>query len=290
MRFNIIDGETPRTGWAYLDLDHPMIAWLCYRGGIIPASCQIQMGIPPLSIWWSRKLRNLNSVSAENEFTLEHVRVTKFPQKPSRLTGFFHFETAAAAEKAGSFGISYARPENLAEIGFDPKANFSVHDAEWITHYGGQQIDLSWMEKYWSGIACPKSENGPVFEVLTESPGFIYGTEIRERAFKVVERNSPKSVFTLDLARIACEGGFLAGHIAPWMKAISPEKIQVCYIMKDFNEPSLISYFRDYTGPKRFLELPNEMVTLDLTEFYFELPTDFSRFSQNCSEVISRLN
>ena len=229
--------EKTSNGWVFLDIDGnlPMVAWECYRGMILPSICYI--GIPPLSLWFATMLQNLNSIEVQNEFQLEAIRVKFFPHKVSRLTGFFHFSEKAIAEK---FSKNHGDNSNhfhnkfLVEIGFDPLGPYSAYDAEWITHYRGKNlINPTWMMEYWSGKPCPEAVDGPIWESLTYTPGAVYGTELRTRAYQRIAEEFPNSLGMLELSRLAATGGFLTGHCAPYIFLNSQKRPQVGFLLRE---------------------------------------------------------
>lgn len=281
MRFlfnDLNDKETvPTVGWAYFDIDNPVVAWEAYRGHVYSKVVRDTLGIPPLTLWLASRLKQSNSIETRNEFRLEFTRRNKFQDKISRLTGFFHFEDSETAKKAKSWRIQYMQEPNLAEIGFSSSYMFSKHDAEWITNYRWQEDDLSWIEKYWAGEPCPNSQYGPIWELITNDTGLIWGTELRQKAFDNISKTIPNSVGLLDLARVAAEGGFPAGHVTPSIHEHEKGKFKLRTIFRDqeFHSPEFRSYVESYKGPKRDLRIYGDPEALfeipNFTPFEFEL-------------------
>ncbi len=280
-RVNIIKNEQPRIGWVFLDVEGnlPLVAWECYRGIILPAKCYLDIGIPPLSLWFATMLQNLNSIEIKNEFRLENIRATSFPEKISRLTGFFHFSDKLMATKfAKKHGNSqnHFHDEFLAEAGFDPLMPYSIHDAEWITYYRGiNSIDQNWMIQYWLENPCPSAIDGPIWESLTYTPAIIYGTELRNRAYKRIAEEFPNSLGMLELSRLAATGGFMAGHSLPYIYVDNSSYAQVVFLLREaeFRHSDFLDYIMKYNGPKNTKDFnqDSKLITPDFRPYYFKI-------------------
>lgn len=271
--------ETPRIGWVFLDIDGnlPMVAWECYRGIILPSICYVD--IPPLSLWFATMLQNLSSIEVQNEFRLEAIRVKFFPRKVSRLIGFFHFSEKTIAEKFAKVqgnNSNHFQSQLLIEVGFDPLAPYSTYDSEWITYYRGKNsIDEAWMMEYWSGNPCPLATDGPIWESITYTPGLVYGTDIKTRAYQRIAEEFPNSLGMLELSRLAATGGFLAGHCAPYIFLNSQKRPQVGFLLREaeFRSPEFLEYLKKPNVAKNTqdLNIRSSLSTPDFRPYYFKI-------------------
>lgn len=264
--------ESARVGWAYLNTEDPIVAWETYRGIITNRREQQALGLPPLTLWGVKQLRNLSSIEFKNELLLEKVRIENFPDKISRLTGFFHFSDLDAARSSKVWRFPHFKDENLAEIGFDPEAPFSTHDAEWISNHRWGEHGTDWMEKYWAGEPYKHRYNEPIWETLTEASGVIWGTAIRENAYQTIKARHPASLPLLELARIAAEGGYPPGYVSPFIiKPSSSQNPRVQFILRaeEFNDPGFLNYLQQYQGPVR--HNLTQLITPDFRDQGFEV-------------------
>lgn len=278
-QISVIKGE-PRIGWVFLNIegDPPISAWECYRGIILPAKCYPHIGIPSLSLWFAYRLRNLNSIETKNEFQLETVRCKYFPRKVSRLTGFFHFSDKEAAERFAEVqsddDLTHFKLEYLAEVAFDPAVSYSKYDSEWITHHiGSDSPNKSWMMEYWSGRPCPLATNGPIWEMLTYTPAMVYGTELRERAYRRIADECPDSLGMLELSRLAATGGFMAGHSVPYMFIDENNSLKVGFLLrvKEFEDIGFKNYLKGYQGRINIQDLNVRFRTPDFRPHFFQV-------------------
>jgi hypothetical protein len=189
---------------------------------------------------------------ANVEARLEAVRVSEFPEAVSRLTGLYLFEDEIAATRAeaewGGSGSLFRR-EWLVDVGFSAYKVSRV-DSEWITRRF-YDPDTDWMRRYWSGQ--PMSDE-PLWELLVEGLGLVWGTALREAAWTRLLREFPASASLLDIARVAQElGDFNFGGIVPYVRSVGAAKYRIDYLIdfRDARDPEFLQRLQIYEGPRR---------------------------------------
>lgn len=232
--------------YAYLTVDDPLIAWLTYRGEMVSAP---SLSANALSFWHTRYLESV-AVSGKpspeyaRELALEAVRSEKFPDKPSRLRGFYVFTCRECASLAARWGKPFEE-KNLAELAVLEGAVVSEHDSEWITRSSTAR-DASWMERYWAGDPF---SNDPVWECVVEGRALVLGTVLRLRAYEVVRKTWPESMVLLEMGRVAAELRSDLGSIAP-VATINGNALNVDYMMNfaDATNDDFCMRIGDYKG------------------------------------------
>lgn len=190
-----------RTLYAYLDIDHPYVAWEVAIGRIKSdvETSPTKFGI---SQWMYARLaeaaRTGDKRRLHKELLLEAVRQCSFPGKISRLKGVYFFTSTADAEAAINrwFGGGH-RLDYISEVIFEGR--YSEHDSEWFTWYFAGD-DTEWMRNYWSGEVCGQA---PLTEVLADGFGVVLNKTLREKAYARVIERSP---YSSSLLGIACCG------------------------------------------------------------------------------------
>jgi hypothetical protein len=237
--------------WVYLNVAHPVAAWATYVGRLESVTQLVGTEFRPISLWQARLIADAvargESGRLRAEANLEEVRKREFPDEVSRLTGLFFFEDQATAEHAGTRwgGGGSFQAENLAEVGFSA-VRVSRMDSEWISNCLGQP-DEDWMRAYWRGD--PYGEQ-PLWEILAEGAGLVWGTAIRKRAWERCLAEFPDSQVILDVARIANElGHFRIGLTVPWLHpSETSNKLRLDYLLdsRDENDPNLKAALENY--------------------------------------------
>ena len=185
--------------YAFLDIDHPMVAWEVAIGRIKSANYNENNSFG-LSIWQYNLLSSYIKHGADNkiinEFKLEKVRFGKFPNSVSRLKGMYFFEEKNDAEKAlKRWGINI--PSNyISEIEFYP-VKYTKVDSEWITFNILNNNDERWMENYWKGLPYGSE---PLYEVLVEGIGIVLNYDLRIKAYQTILNLWPYSTNLLAMA------------------------------------------------------------------------------------------
>lgn len=192
--------KTERTLYAYLNIDHPMVAWevaigrICSNGALTGESFGI-------SVWFSSLLRKLSIHGAKreilNEFSLESFRQRNFPEKASRLKGVYFFESEDMAHAALERWNLAKYRKYISPIHFYGH-NYSHYDAEWISSCMNSAHD-DWYANYLSGETYGTR---PLTEVVAEGLGLILNNELRSQAAMTVINNWPTS--SLLLASAIC--------------------------------------------------------------------------------------
>src|SRR3990167_3840117 len=182
-------------GFIYLDITHPLVAWECYRGVLMPPSSSPVINHP--SIMTAGMLQTGDNERLSNELLIESIRSQKFPKSVSRLKCIFVFNDEHVAKKpvierwGGHF-----QSQNLAKVEVYEN-NRSVVDANWITYAEKDSNGLikeRYIEniiKYWKGE--PYNDT-PAWECLIDGKVIICGTELRKLAYEVVKQEMPKAL------------------------------------------------------------------------------------------------
>lgn len=146
----------PLQGFAYLNVDHPVVAWGVYRGVLVSAQVTGTPPEYPVSMMFAGMVQSQSNARFQNELLIDAVRIQRYPQQVSRLSGMYFFEDPAQAENATAWG-GHFRQENLTELEVHPVGVSTRANSDWITYAkvdgDGRldQTDLSWIEHYWAG-------------------------------------------------------------------------------------------------------------------------------------------
>ena len=206
---------TPSRVFAFIDVEHPVVAWAAYRGALVSANAELNPPNCPISMMFAGIIITQNNVRLHNELLIEKYRQQHFPHCNSRLTGMYFFENPVSASHAYEWGGHFS-PENLAEVLLFSTSPVSRHDANWITHIplddNGRIRIEEWIHRYWSGEPFPEKE--PLWEVIAQGRAFICGQELRIRAYNIVNSKFPETVALLEIGRIAAHLGSDLGQIS----------------------------------------------------------------------------
>src|SRR5450830_1124220 len=91
-------------GYAFLNVNHPIVAWATYRGVLVSANAEYSPPNCPLSLMFAGMISTQNNVRLQNELLIENHRQLNSPTKISRLTGMYFFENEETAKFAYSWG------------------------------------------------------------------------------------------------------------------------------------------------------------------------------------------
>ena len=93
---------------AYLDVEHPVVAWGVYRGVLVSATAgpPPDGGAQPVSMMFARMLEQRNIMRLNNELLIESVRAHRHSHQVSRLEGMFFFERNTEAYAAEATTIT----------------------------------------------------------------------------------------------------------------------------------------------------------------------------------------
>lgn len=125
--------SAPFHAFAYLDIDHPVVAWGAYRGFLVSAHAEARPPQVPVSMMLAGMIQHQNNARLHNELLIEGVRVGRSPDQVPRLTGMYFFTDVVQASAALAWG-GHFRPENLVEVEVHPVRPPSKVDANWITY------------------------------------------------------------------------------------------------------------------------------------------------------------
>jgi hypothetical protein len=254
-----------QSGYVYVNVNDPLVAWLVYRGEIVSAHTVHESA---LSFWATGRLKDKQRW--EKELTLERVREADYADVVSRLTGFYVFPDLASARAAAlAWQINYFRPGLMIEVGIKPDSRVSRYDSEWITRNFDSSGDADWMHAYLRG----EPTDSPVWELVIDGRALIYGTELRKTAYEKVKETWPRSMCLLELARL---GAYLDSDLGliTAMLFSGETGLRVRYIMNfaDADNPGFLERIASFDGPKNTADLyPFELIVPDLREREFML-------------------
>ncbi|WP_211960741.1 hypothetical protein [Cupriavidus plantarum] len=151
------------------------------------------------------------------EQELENARAATFPDRVSRITGLYVFDTPESALAATEGWGGHINHENLTDVGVSAAPNKTRVDANWITwmlrEYEARNSEWGHgIDRYWGGEPCPFFPE-PIWEVLLDGAVTIWGTRLRRRAYDLIRELSPMSLALLEQSRLAATLGSDLGHI-----------------------------------------------------------------------------
>jgi hypothetical protein len=250
-----------------LDLEHPLVAWECYRGALISTYVDASNNVQNTSLRIANLIRG-NNINLANELLFENIRENYFPSTVSRMQCIYAFENKTTAENACNSWGGHFHVDNLVDVGIGAN-NITKVDANWITYADREKNNLikqnyiPCIHDYWRGAPYPNKQ--PQWELLVDGYAIIWGTEHRNRAYQIIKEQMPDSLGLLEISRIAETIGFYLGHIRPKIFRISQSSFKLAYIIDvhDLNDNygKFIERFEKYNGPvnhKDFKELFNE--------------------------------
>lgn len=189
-----------KTLFAYLNINHPMVAWEVAIGRIRSA-CDLDLGQQSfgISLWQYNLLRKYSgeglSKRFENELLLESVRQKNFHSSVPRLRGVYFFESERDAHAAVErWGVPGNR-RFITAVNFSASKTTHV-DSEWITSYLNTD-ENDWMNRYWRGETLGES---PLTEVLASGIGIVQNMNLRQEAYAQIMKLFPNSTPLLAMA------------------------------------------------------------------------------------------
>ncbi|WP_054074114.1 hypothetical protein [Comamonas testosteroni] len=257
--------------FAFLDVTHPVVAWGTYRGVLVSSRAEDHTHGLPVSMMFAGVVLHQNNVRLQNELLTEKVRAEKFPTSTSRLTGMFFFTDPQCALHAESWGGHFKR-SNLAHLEVYPSRPATVVDSNWITY---APLDAngriagdssSWIESYWSGMPF---NTEPVWETIVDGRAVVWGTELRERAYDLLQQVFPDALDTLEVARIAALLGSDLGQSTAWLTQPSADYFELRYYMdfRDAENSEFLARLKKYDGPRNVRDLAPGKATFGLPDF-----------------------
>ena len=261
--------------FACIDIEHPVVAWATYRGVLVSARSGHEYPQCPVSVMMAGMSKSRNSIRLRNELAIEKVRQLRHGQCVSRLTGMYFFEDPLALESAADWGGHFSSDYH-AELGLFPGATISRHDANWITFAPLDDVrvltTVDWADSYWAGDAYPGQT--PVWELIVDGRAVVYGTDLRERAYKILKDEFPLCVSILEVGRIAATLESDLGQTSAWLAQVSETEYSLDYYLdlRDADNPEFLQKLGGYVRPKNHADLAVGGDT-------FTVP-DFRRFSE----------
>jgi hypothetical protein len=267
--------------FAFVDIEHPVVAWGAYRGVLISANAEYAPPECPISIMFAGLIQN--NIRLHNELLIEKYRQLHFPQCNSRLTGMYFFEDRCLAERAYEWGGHFCS-EYLAEVELFPTVPVFRHDANWITCASldkqGKIENEEWIRQYWSGKPFPEKE--PVWELIFQGRAVICGTELRNRAYKNISSRFPKAVSLLEISRLAALVGSDLGSSSAWLVRKENDSFDLSFYtdMRDAKNPDFLEKLRIYMNSGE----PCNYADIAVGGEYFSVP-DFREFTYQFSAL-----
>lgn len=233
--------------YAFLDLEHPAVAWAVMRGMLVSASHAFASpGF--ISFMQAGMIAAGNNARIFNEAIIELYQANYFPELPSRMRSMYFFGSRAEAEVriGDKEWPPYFTADNLLELELFCDAVPTIVDANWITFArideatGRIPIDnLDWMSKYWRG---KKYNESPVWEALANGIALVPEESVRRRCNKFLEDTFPQSHIPILMARLASEVGTRGGLTHPFLLRRDTETVELAYLWCDaeFHDPHVI--------------------------------------------------
>lgn len=161
------------------------------------------------------------------EGSLESIRYSHFPSKPSRMRGIYAYPSRDAA-RIPNRGIGQYREDNLFEIiPADTRYVRSIHDGAWIDDFDALGEPEKTAFKYWDSESSLRAHP----ELLLTGTFRVVGEAFRWRALEVIRKAWPESLYFLELGRAAAFLGESYGYISPFLK-LDADGVYIRHIMK----------------------------------------------------------
>jgi hypothetical protein len=274
--------------YAYLNIDDPICAWATYRGVLVsvsPTGDEDDL-IGGISVMSASMLRSGSRAKLNNELAIESIRRLRHPGRVSRLRGMYCFPDRESAGRAAALWGNHFRPEFLAELHLEVKSRIDRFDSNWITYAKCDEngflptSELSQFDQYWEGREYPGKT--PIWETIIEGRMIVLGTDLRDRAYKVIRKEYPRSVALLEIARLAAWVDSDLGNIRAWLQD-DGDHVSLHYLkdMRDANDPEFLRKLEQLKlegHPINWPHLHQEMKhgsfgnTMDLRPYGFSRP------------------
>lgn len=238
--------------YAFLDLEHPAVAWAVMRGMLVSAShASAAPGF--ISFLQAGMIAVGNNARIFNEMVIELYRAHHFPQLPSRMRSMYFFGSPAEAEtRVGDKDWpSYFNPANLIALELYCDECPTIVDANWITFADVNDDgripvnDLGWVAKYWRGEQFNET---PVWEVLANGVALVMNEATRRQCDAVLEEMFPRARSPKLMARFASEGGTRGGQVHPSLLRRDEKTVELAYLWSDaeFHDPDAIEAMKSH--------------------------------------------
>ncbi|PDS61403.1 hypothetical protein CO653_33430 [Rhizobium anhuiense] len=166
-----------------------------------------------MSVWTAGRLHKGDFEWLAIEAELEEVRRRHYPHRVSRLIGMYVFPDLTSAERALSLNVKGFTQEYVSEIYVDGDVGTDAAlDSNWITFADKGELPGDWHHRYWTGVPFP--DGNPIWEALITNRTYVLGTDIRERAYRIIEKYMPSTLPILEIGRLSAVVGSDLGNIA----------------------------------------------------------------------------
>jgi hypothetical protein len=235
--------------FAFLDLEHPAVAWAVMRGMLVSSDYASEPKNPGfISFMQAGIIEALNNARLFNEFVIEAVRLSIFSQQVSRMRGIYFFRTRddAVARIGDAKWPPYFEARNLLELKLCYDEPFTDVDANWITFapVGNDGrvclADLQWINRYWAG---EKYNDTPVWERIAKGVALVLDEQVRRRCYDYLKDLFPDSHIPILMARLASEAGTRGGLVSPFLQRVDDKRVQLGYLWSgaEFHDPAVIN-------------------------------------------------
>ena len=268
-------GSATMRVFAFLDLEHPPVAWAVMRGMMVSAEHAFPAPhTGAISFMLAGMIEFQNNPRLFNESVVESVRRSKFNTQVSRVRGmyFFRSKDEAIARIGDMRWPEYFQSENLLELELHGTGQQTVVDTNWITfapraNDGRLEPDeLDWTSKYWAGELYCKS---PVWELVANGVALVLDTDVRRRCFEYVKTKFSESHIPILMVRLAAEAGTRGGLITPFLLRKNEREIELQYRWVDyeFHDPDVIAQMAEHPDFGHLAKLFRENETWKIPDF-----------------------
>ena len=261
--------------FAFLDVDHPPVAWAVMRGMLFSADHAHptqQFGF--ISFMQAGLIEHQNNPRLHNELVIEFVRKASFTRRTSRLGGMYFFLSGEDAERRieDPDWPPYFRRDRLLELELHSPDTSTIVDANWITfapHSPDGRLSthaLNWIARYWAGE--PFNEL-PVWELIAGGVAVVLDSDVRRRCFELMKDTFPSAHIPILMSRLAGEAGTRGGLTAPFLLRHDAESILLGYLWSDaeFHDPMVIRRIAEHPDSRFLGRLMGANETWNMPDF-----------------------
>ncbi len=207
-------------GFAFFDLENPLVAWNVVRGVYYSADhLQNNGAASAISVAMAGLLRNCSPNRISSEFSLEAFRAENYPNEVSRLQGLFVFDDIESVAEVwdGEIWGSHFCSENLSDVGVYA-AKSSRLDSNWISNIMKDDCALTsgWEDMahaYWQAKVF--QDTRPIWENIVQGAVTIWGIDLKQRAIDEIRKYWPNSLKLLEYSANAAALGSYDGIVSP---------------------------------------------------------------------------
>jgi len=261
--------------FAFLDLEHPPVAWAVMRGMLVSADlASIDHTQGFISFMLARMIECQNNPRIFNEFAIEYVRQKISSNSVSRLRGMYFFGSyEEAMYRVGDANWpNYFRAENLVELELYSPQHVTIVDSDWVTFATRDKDnrirtdDIQWIENYWKGE--PRSTK-PIWEYIANGVAIVLNEPVRRRCFAYVKECYPESEIAVLMSRLAGEAGSRGGLVSPFLLRMDNETMALKYLWSDadFHDDDVITSIAKHPDSGYLGRMVSEKVSWPLPDF-----------------------